>query len=128
MDEGKNVIHRLDEPPTELPPLTEEDLGIDLSDEKAQRVADHNAIYEAIGRTRSMLARSKVNHRLAHLGVIRNEHGQGIHPNQLKDTIRDQRETLDRLKAMLGELTETGLPEPSNIEVAAVAGLPTSGR
>lgn len=89
---------------------------IQLTDERAQRELDLRVVNEQLMFARQALAAGKVNRLLGAAGM--HDPGNTKHDKQWKQEIIEARQGVDFLIAMREAVGETGLPEPSQLEIA----------
>jgi hypothetical protein len=102
--------------------ITSEDApgAIEISEPAAQGVIDKNICAEAIGATRREIAARKIEYRMALQGLLREQGGKGVHPNQVKE----QWEDADKRLVLLLELYDMckdgdDIPQPPRLDVVA---------
>lgn len=91
---------------------------IDVTDETIQRQFDLETLDATITNIRAAMAKHKVNLILANNGL--QEKNKDMHPQKVREAIKETRKALDLMIVARRELTPTGMPEPSALEVAQV--------
>lgn len=120
---GADVIHSVSS--AEVP--YKGDPEPSMADPEMQRMFDEAAIEKALGNLRSQYASKKLQHHLAFRGLIFDEHGAGLHPNQLEDDLAELRRSMEGIIEIRGLLTDTGLPDRSESKLATASPADVAG-